>query len=63
MSDVKMVRLQMFFKCHNIERALMLSGREFYSAAGAVPINRLPSFTVLFLFGTSEVVMAFMADH
>ena len=29
----------------------MLSGREFHRAVVAVSMNRLPSFTVLFLFG------------
>ena len=37
---------------------LMPSGRVFHSVAAAVSINRLPSFTVLLLLGTNDVVFA-----
>ena len=37
---------------------LMSSGRVFHSVAAAVSINRLPSFTVLLLLGTNDVVFA-----
>ena len=34
----------------------MPSGRVFHSVVAAVSINRLPSFTVLLLLGTNDVV-------
>ena len=48
------------FKDHNTRGAynLMPSGRVFYSVAAAVSINCLPSFTVLLLLGTNDVVFA-----
>ena len=37
---------------------LMAFGRVFHNMAAAVSINRLPSFTVLLLFGTNDDVFA-----
>ena len=47
-----------FFKYHNTRGAFNAIGRVFHSVAAAVSINRLPSFTVLLLLGTNDVVLA-----
>ena len=50
------------FKCFlniiTLGKHLMPSVRVFHSVAAAVSINRLPSFTVLLLLGTNDVVFA-----
>ena len=50
--------LSEFLKIMTIGEHLMLSGRVFHSVAAAVSINRPPSFTVLLLLGTHDVVFA-----
>ena len=50
------------FKCFlnivTLGEHLIPSGRVFHSVAAAVSINRLPSFTVLLLLGTNDVLFA-----
>ena len=51
---------QYVFKCflRNLtsEEYLMLAGRVFHSMTAVVFINRLPSFTVLLLFGSNSCI-------
>ena len=52
MSDVKKICLYVvFLKIITLGKHLMPSDIVFHSVAAAVSINRLPSFTVLLLFG------------
>ena len=59
MSNVKKICLNVFFKDHNtIGEHLMSSARVFHRVAAAVSISRLPSFTVLLLLGTNDVLFS-----
>ena len=50
--------LSVFLQVITLREHLMPSVRVFHSVAAAVSINRLPSFTVLLLPGTNDVVFA-----
>ena len=50
--------LSVFLNIITLGEHLMPSGRVFHSVTAAVSINRVPSFTVLFLFGTDVIAFA-----